>query len=276
MAFALYMLSLSVVLLGLMVGCLAGWSLKRRKSRSPWGRILLLIITVIAFALIQTLFLQPGVWRLGIVLPSGPGQTVQMPLHFLVNQAFASFFCGGVCCYVLLTRHRLRWPVAAGGMLLLAFAVVLPATRGSIADELREKRSADGVVLQSTGYSCAAAVCANIAEYYGFSATEKKMAYKLGLTDLGSTLEQIAYLLDSLGLETERIRLHPPDTSRLRVPAILSVYHPDTGPDTHLVIFMGANDSSMEIWDPLTGKTYVTEPELREVWRGLVVQVERK
>ena len=171
--------------------------------------------------------------------------------------------------------HRLWIPASAGGLLLFGVGLALPYVRGTISHKLQDRRSPDGIILQSSGYSCAAAVCANISEYYGQPATEKGMAEKLGMTDLGSSPTQVKYLLKSIGLKTREFRLTPPQVGKVEAPALLSVYHPDTGPETHLVIFMGTKQGKHEIWDPLKGKILLSEQELNSLWEGLTIEVSR-
>lgn len=185
----------------------------------------------------------------------------------LVLGAFV-FTVGAVVAFH--TRHRDRWKVVSGGVgFLLAFQGAQWFYTRPVAPDLTHAMTTDGVILQSSGVSCAAASGANIARALGRETTEKEMAALFGTTKrLGTADAQVVYGMRTLGFIADRVEIPGADPAQLASLAMLFVDHPDTGPESHAVAFMRFAHDQAEIWDPLVGKRFLTRSQLAATWHG--------
>ena len=139
------------------------------------------------------------------------------------------------------TRHAERWKVVCAGVLVvMAVQVVQWQYTRPVAPYLTPVMTPDGMVLQSSGTSCAAASGANIARVFGLAKSERDMAELFGTTTrTGTSAAQVMYGMRQLGITTRKVEIADVDISRLTVPAMLFVDHPVTGPESHAVAYMG-------------------------------------
>ncbi len=70
-------------------------------------------------------------------------------------------------------------------------------------------------------------------------------------------------------------RVTASDIAEVMPPAALSVDHAATGPESHMVGFMGMVGNAAEIWDPLFGQVFMPPDELAAVWHGKALEVYR-
>ena len=186
----------------------------------------------------------------------------------LIASLFA-FLSGFAVFLALRTGHRKRWQLTAAVVLGgLAFSIAGWRLNTGIADSLEHRTTADGVVLQSTGSSCAAATLSNVASQYGIELSERSAARALGTTALGTSPGQMRYALHHLGIEYRCLNERYSGISQIQPPAMLFVDHPAVGSEGHVVAYFGRSGSDYEIWDPLVGKTFWSEEKVREVWHG--------
>ncbi|MCA9061877.1 MAG: hypothetical protein KDA96_02430 [Planctomycetaceae bacterium] len=136
--------------------------------------------------------------------------------------------------------------------------------------------TADGIVLQSSGFSCVAACVANVARLDGKPLTESKAAQLLGTSTSGTTNGGLRYALHDLQIPFRETSRSLP-ANELSPPAILSIDHPATGPESHAVLLRQIHAEkrplqppviSFEIWDPLRGAYFLTPQEIDTVWHG--------
>ncbi|MEM7262241.1 MAG: cysteine peptidase family C39 domain-containing protein [Planctomycetota bacterium] len=139
-----------------------------------------------------------------------------------------------------------------------------------IYDRLKH-REKEGVLLQSSSSSCAAATLANLLRTPERPLTEREVAQQLGTTRRGTSIPHIVLGLDHYGQE------HRVSTRRtidaLTTPAILFVDHPVTGKESHAVALVDRREEAFVIWDPLIGETVLSEDDLRRLWHGYVVEL---
>jgi hypothetical protein len=168
------------------------------------------------------------------------------------------------------TRHQKRWGVVSAGVLVLvALHSVQWYYTQPVAPYLTHAGTADGVILQSSGESCAAAAGANIARGFGLQKTEKEMAELFGTTRFfGTSAAQVVYGMRALGLATHKVEIPEADPAQLSSLAMLFVDHPVTGPESHAVAFIGFAHGQAEIWDPLEGKRFLDKSQLAQIWHG--------
>lgn len=187
---------------------------------------------------------------------------------WLLIGALFAFLSGFTVYLALRTGHPKRSQLTLAVVLVnLAIFIVNWRLNSGIADFL-EHRTKDGVVVQSTGASCAAATLSNIANHYGTAISEPEAAQLMGTTTLGTSPGEMRYALQRLGIGYRTLNERHSDLSRIRPPAMLFVDHPAVGSEGHVVAYFGMSGQNFEIWDPLVGKTFWSKQRVQEVWHG--------
>ena len=188
--------------------------------------------------------------------------------------AIYSFLFGLAAAVAFHSKHRERHKLVLAGLLLVAVVQVAQwlYTRPA-APELTHKITEQGIILQTSGVSCAAASAANIARRLGLDATEKQMAEALGTTALGGTsASQVVYGMADLGFSCRRAKVALARLSTLKLPAMIFIDHPLTGPESHAAALMTAGPERVEVWDPLWGKRLWSRQELGQRWHGFAIE----
>lgn len=220
-----------------------------------------------------------------VCLVSEHSETLCQALPLWV-QAHAGMLCSGsastlvifVAVYCCTIAHASRFPrtrsvVLAAVLLAISGPLSYWRIHRPIADALTERRAPTGVIMQTSSSSCTAATLANIAAFFGDPLTERDAAALLGTTPFGTSPGQMRYALTELGIEFTMLPGTPDALASLEAPAILSVDHPTTGPESHSVGYFGrCEDGTYEIWDPLIGKRCLTEERLLKTWHGNGIQ----
>ncbi len=172
------------------------------------------------------------------------------------------------------SRHPKRGRLVFAITTLSAAMVILRVQiNRPIAGELGVWQAEDGVALQSSGSSCVPASMANILRQFGEDVGERELAVEMGTTAWGSTHGRVAL---SLWLRGYRCRVMSSGAlPTLHLPAALSVDHPATGPESHMVALMAFDGKVAEVWDPLEGKVDFAPSELGAIWHGLALEVFR-
>jgi hypothetical protein len=57
---------------------------------------------------------------------------------------------------------------------------------------------------------------------------------------------------------------------------MIFVDHPVTGPESHAMAYAGYKNDKAEILDPLIGRKFLTETQLKHVWRGRGIEFNKK
>ncbi len=176
------------------------------------------------------------------------------------------------------TGHAQQRQLAFGCLTMLA-AVLLPQwtfTR-PLAGELRNETGADGVILQSSGVSCAAASGANIARLLGLPGmTEIVVAEKMRTTRVGTTMPQAVEGMRALGIRCTPTKIAASEIDSLAPPAFLYVDHEGVGRNGHAIVLVGrAPDQRYRVIDPLVGKATWTREQLLDIWHGLAISCRR-
>ena len=170
---------------------------------------------------------------------------------------------------VIRTSHAKRSRLAlALGALNVALFMANGRLNTGIADELSVKTTADGVILQSSSSSCAAATLCNVVAHFGVEISEPRAARLLGTTSLGTSPGQMRYALDQLGIGFVDLNERFRELSEVRPPAILFVDHPAVGPEGHAVAYFGTFKDRYEIWDPIYGRSFLKSGHIHQVWHG--------
>lgn len=264
-------------LLGLVGGgLLGGWSGAR------WAHQGLALDTVLRERkrLWLALPLVVGVLVLQAVLHVWPATIWWLP-HLVqlgyapASAGLATFVVAGLCA--LATRlamaqtHPDRHKLVLAACLCVGVLGYIQWSLGrSIVGELGPPRTRAGVVLQTTGASCAAASGANVLGALGLGPrTEREVAEAMGTTIQGTTPAQIIEGMRALGADCERFLAPDPRAlGALPTPSILSVDHPTLGPDSHAVALIEATAEAVTLWDPLRGAQELDAEQLGRMWRG--------
>ncbi len=164
------------------------------------------------------------------------------------------------------TRRRL---VVASLLMVVAAEVAHWQYARLAAPGLRHLATSDGVVLQSSDATCAAASAANLLRLSGVQATERQLAVRFGSSVLfGTSIAQVVFGLRELGYDCRRFAEDPSSESSPPLPALLLVDHPAVGEEGHLVLATRRQGQRLEVLDPLTGRRELSRSELRRRWHG--------
>ncbi len=170
---------------------------------------------------------------------------------------------GLVTAGALATRHPRRAGLLVGSVLLVCAVEVIQRQYTRVPD--LGERVVDGVVLQTSGVSCAAASAANLLRQHGLSTSEREMAALLGTTSLGTSGAQIIHGLGRAGFSCARVDAAAGDPA---APAILFVDAPGAGREAHAVLATRLDAAGATLLDPLAGRVDVSRRTLGTFWHG--------
>ena len=170
--------------------------------------------------------------------------------------------------------------VTAG--LLSAFLVVLGAgsalwVASGARLALRHSVDEEGVVRQTTGYTCGAAAAATLCRRLGVPMTEADMAVRAGVVPgCGTTMVKVYWALrDALGDRVRSVRLlHARDVRPGAVPTPCVAELRVAPWLNHLVLVREVRADAVVIEDPEAGLTRVPLAEAQAMWRGPIVAVD--
>ena len=96
------------------------------------------------------------------------------------------------------------------------------------------------------------------------------MARFMGTRAAGTSPAFIIRGLRQAGIEGRKFSDATVNLDALPFPAILIVDHPGAGPESHAVAVVkyDPQKKAVEIWNPLSGSTMMTQPQLRSIWSG--------
>jgi peptidase C39-like protein len=170
----------------------------------------------------------------------------------------------GFCSVAALARaHFARWvPLCFGVAVILAIQGFAAWTSRPNLPPLDLAISSDGVILQTSAYTCVPASGANIAKILGVHTTEKELSKLFRTTRDGTFPAQALHGMKELGISGRKVA---PGAGILAVkpPAMLFVLG-----DTHAVVYAGMTNGEVELWNPNGGKKYLSIERLSEFWDG--------
>lgn len=193
----------------------------------------------------------------------------------VLKVAFVTFAMAAVTAAGFAERHASR------GMLLFATVIAVLIVDGLAhhsarpnLEPIRDHRK-DGVILQSTSSTCAAAAGANIATFLGVPVSEARMVALMHTTWAGTSPAQAIYGFRALGLAARKVEVEDLALEHVEAPAILLV-NVGAEPDAHAVAYMGRSEAGFEIWDPGGGKVIWDAEMVRTRWHGRAIEVSRQ
>jgi len=181
---------------------------------------------------------------------------------------------------VLVPARRLRVLLVALGVVGVVCTLVLPFAapvflRGRLA-QLTTTLSDDGVCLQSNGYNCGPACVVTALHALGLSVEEGDVAVATFSNPFSGTQEEhLCDYINDVGEETNigatLLRLPSPDALGV-TPVILPVKHSFFV--NHYVVYLGRENGSFIIGDPLAGRQVWSRQYLEQHWlrEGIVVE----
>lgn len=247
-----------------------GWELlSSLRLRDSAVLMFVIIVTCVCLACFFLLRSNPGIlWNLPIWV-----ELYHLDFFYLFFLFEAAFLCSVVSCVALLTRGRRVWPaVSLACFLMVGFGSYLWDLQRPIADTLQEYHH-DGIIMQTSGSSCAAASLANVLNYLGSHVTEKEAAADLKTSRIGTVSVRILVVARRRGFRAERFRLDASEWGRTPVPSVIFIDHPAAGREGHAVALMRRGNGIFEIWDPLAGRLFYSKEGLQRVWHGRGIHI---
>lgn len=195
-----------------------------------------------------------------------------IPSLWAAKVLLVTFVCSAVATVPLLQKTRTRH-----AMLLIATTIVVTVevlarvTHQPHLPELKV-RERDGVILQSSAVTCAAAAGANAARALGVELTEAEVAKAMGTTWAGTAPSQVIYGMRRLGFEARKVNIRTRDIREVSPPAILLVEF-GTEADGHAVALMGFDGDAAIIFNPNSGRQVHTPESLKQIWDGRAIEI---
>jgi hypothetical protein len=175
--------------------------------------ILFTVLTVVIFMCYQIL------WFLPVALDPWA-----LPIVYVCSTGFLAYLLSLAILVAYRQAHRERHKLAlAAGILLCAFGSYYLRHSLPVYPRLRDVKTSDNVILQTSLFSCAPACAANVLALMGKPATEREMARLAGTTDLGTAPGGIIQSLRLKGVAARKARLTIAELRRMTAPVILLV-----------------------------------------------------
>jgi len=217
---------------------------------------------------------------INVYIASHPELQWDMPAWLQLHWAALSWaIVSGVLAYVfgfcsraaMTIGHRWKWGPVCFGLAVLTVIQSYAAwsSRPNLPPLGDTRISPDGVILQTSAYTCVPAAGANIAAMLGVHATEKELAKLFHTTRDGTFPAQALFGLKKLGISGRKVTA----TNGIRTvhpPAMLFVIG-----DTHAVVYAGISSGVVELWNPSFGKTLVPESRMSAFWDGHALEFKR-
>jgi hypothetical protein len=280
------MLALPYALTGLVLavavacGLLYGRRLHRRgvslDARLRARELPLIPMTIIVFVAVvvgaNQLAARPALaWHLPLTI-----EYYFRPIFWTLKLFFITFPMAAISRLAYLNRHRARHLILTFTLAAIAAVEIqLRLTHRPYLGDAFDKRTPAGIILQSTGATCAAASSANVARAFGLDVNEADLIRILNTTWEGTSPAQVVYGMRSLGLDARKASSARRDLSDITPPAVLFVDFAEL-PDGHAVAYMKREGDQFEIWDPTGGRRLSTAGQVRDTWRGHAVEVRER
>ncbi len=183
--------------------------------------------------------------------------------------AYVFGFCGAAA---FLTGHRGRWYFVgfAVAALLAVQAFAHFKTKSDRPTMAAARLSPDGVVLQSSSATCVPASGANITLLLGVHTSERELADLFHTTREGTFPAQALAGMEQMGIRGRKVTLTDGDATRLKPPAMLFILG-----DTHAVTYVNSTNGIIELWDPSSGKRFIPQRQMRDLWQGHAIEFYR-
>lgn len=160
--------------------------------------------------------------------------------------------------------------LVAGGLLIARIVLVMALTAGG-SPPLQGRVRADGLCLQTSGYTCGAAAAAMYLDRLGVPATEAEMAALCVTRRDGTTDAGIARGLRRK-LPGRDVRVTAPRYEDLQAPALVSILLP--GRIGHAVLVEEATPEGVRLADPGCGRWRTSRADFEARWQGSAIRAQ--
>jgi hypothetical protein len=166
---------------------------------------------------------------------------------------------------------RWKWGPVYFGVVVLAIIQVYAgwSSRPQLPLLGETRISSDGVILQTSAFTCVPAAGANIAAILGVHTTERELVKLFRTTRDGTFPAQALHGMKELRISGRKVTADG-GIRTVHAPAMLFVLG-----DTHAVAYAGMTGGLVEIWNPSFGKAFFPEWRLRQIWNGHALEFER-
>lgn len=202
------------------------------------------------------------------LLPASLDATA-LPILFTCSVGFLGYIAAATLTIAWQSAHRERGKMTlAAGLLLLAFGFIYVRHSLPVYSDLRDDRTDDGAILQTSPYTCGPASAANLLTLRGASTSEREMARLANTTDLGTSPGGILRGLHARGVAAHKASLTMADLRAGPGPVILLVDYPGLGALSHAILFERIDGETARVIDPLSGRVRMDVDQLERQWRG--------
>ncbi len=233
--------------------------------RQPgWVRFFLLLLTLLLCPAVYFVMNRPGLWAIP--------EWLDLSLLWWVNGAAAALFgilAGlGRGAWQRERKPNTRALVLAAELCGLALLANTAVNQRFVANQVSDLKYSGEPLLQTSSYSCAAASGANVAGLFGFRYSERDMARFMATRTAGTSPAGIICGLKRAGLLGRKFTGDPMKPEAIPLPAILLVYHPVTGRESHALAALKylPDQKLLETWDPLSGRRLLSCEALAKIW----------
>ncbi|MCP4785824.1 MAG: hypothetical protein GY903_05365 [Fuerstiella sp.] len=236
------------------------------QSRSLWGVLALGCLLLCPFA--AACFSDEFCQKLPIEL-----QRHCEPIVWLLGIPMFGAFAGWITSFALVSRDSQAGFVLRA-MIIMSAVLLMTSFKANaeISQMLWDRSTPDGIVLQTSHFSCVAATVSNIAGLCGRNISEKDAADLMRTTRSGTNMAGIRYGLRQLGIENRTLPRTHNQVSRINFPALLLVDHPSAGHESHALLYRQPHGDRFELWEPMGGRLLMTEEQIATFWHGRGVE----
>ncbi|MDG1895770.1 MAG: cysteine peptidase family C39 domain-containing protein [Fuerstiella sp.] len=195
------------------------------------------------------------------------------PIVWLLGIPMFGAFAGWFTSFAIVSRD----PQAGflfRAMALMSAVLLLTGVKANaeVAKTLWDRSTADGIVLQTSHFSCVAATVANAARLCGKDVSEKEAAQLMRTTRSGTNMAGVRYGLWQLKIEHQILSRSHNQISRINFPSVLFVDHPSAGHESHALLYRQPKGDMFELWEPMDGPLVMTEEQIVTFWYGRGVE----
>ena len=182
--------------------------------------------------------------------------------------AYVFGFCSSAAL-AMANRGRTVAPVFGAAVLISIQCYAAWVSRPNLPPLADTRLSPDGVILQTSAYTCVPAAAANIAAILGIHTTEKELVALFHTTRDGTFPAQAIGGMKEIGIIGKKVDATN-GIETVHTPAMLFI-----SGDTHAVVYAKRVGDVLEIWNPNSGKALVPASRLGMIWHGHALEFQR-
>ncbi len=250
-----------------------GMKLEEFHRQPGWVRFCLLLLVLLLCPAVYFVMNRPSLWAIP--------EWLDLSLLRWANGAGAALF-GVLAGLGRGAWQRERSPNTRALVLTtvlcgLALVANTAVNQRFVAGQVSDLKYSGEPLLQTSSYTCAAASGANVAGLFGFHYSERDMARFMATRTAGTSPAGIICGLRKAGLLGRKFTGDPMKPEAIPLPAILLVYHPIAGRESHALAALKylPDQKLLETWDPLSGQRLLNREGLAKIWDNHGIAVSR-